>query len=129
MLTSQTLDKYTIGVVTSVNSLVGSAAGDQVGIYGITGLTNGSYVVSSPNWDNGGAADAGAVTWGDGAGGTTTGPITSQNSVLGTAASGGASMTFAYDDHYGHLVVGRPADNKVTVVILAFRVYLPLAKK
>jgi hypothetical protein len=49
--------------------------------------------------------------------------------VLGEAAHGGAGMKFAYDNHYGHLVVGRPSDNKVTVVFLTFKIYLPLVKK
>ena len=35
----------------------------------MTALTNGNYVVSSLLWDNGAAADAGAVTWGNGTSG------------------------------------------------------------
>ena len=38
---------------------------------GVTALSNGNYVVLSPCWDNGPAADAGAVTWGDGTSGVT----------------------------------------------------------
>ncbi len=53
-------------MVSAANSLVGSTANDQVGIGGVTALTNGNYVVSSPHWDNGAATDAGAVTWGSG---------------------------------------------------------------
>ncbi|HRF94234.1 MAG TPA: hypothetical protein PLZ51_03525, partial [Aggregatilineales bacterium] len=56
----------TTGVVTTLNSLVGSTTNDQVGSLGVTALTNGNYVVSSLNWDNGAIADAGAVTWGNG---------------------------------------------------------------
>ena len=36
---------------------------------GVTALSNGNYVVSSPNWTNGAAANAGAVTWGSGTAG------------------------------------------------------------
>ena len=34
----------------------GQHASDQVGFYGVTALSNGNYVVSSPNWDNGAIA-------------------------------------------------------------------------
>ena len=47
------------GVVSSANSLVGSTANDQVGIGGITALTNGNYVVRSSYWDNGTAGTRG----------------------------------------------------------------------
>ena len=43
------------GVVSAANSLVGTTASDSVGLYGVTALTNGNYVVSSANWDNGGS--------------------------------------------------------------------------
>ncbi len=182
------------GVVSSANSLVGAATDDQVGEYGATALTNGNYVVRSPSWDDGGTADVGAVTFGDGTtgvtgvvsssnslvgttigdtvgiggitaladgdyvvrspnfdnGGTNTGAITylngltgnfapltgnvrkqidpkrqmrsspdfaisMTNSVLGTAANGGNSLNFSYDSTNNQLVVGRPADNIVTL--------------
>ncbi len=51
----------------------------------MTALTNGNYVVASPNWDNGPIVDAGAVTWGDGTTGIT-GPVTTTNSLHGTTA-------------------------------------------
>ena len=35
------------GTVSAANSLVGSTASDQVGIGGITALSNGNYVVNS----------------------------------------------------------------------------------
>ncbi|MBX2940435.1 MAG: T9SS type A sorting domain-containing protein [Ferruginibacter sp.] len=82
------------GVVSSVNSLVGGLAGDQVGsgVLGgigrsdITVLSNGNYVVSSPNWWNGSFSSAGAVTLCNGAG-TTTGIVGATNSLVGTQAS------------------------------------------
>ena len=46
-----------------------------VGYYGVTPLSNGNYVVKSPNWDNGATVDAGAVTWGSGTTGVA-GPVT-----------------------------------------------------
>ncbi|MEY4255321.1 MAG: hypothetical protein RLZZ141_548, partial [Pseudomonadota bacterium] len=75
------------GDVTRFNSLVGSAADDKVGSGGVTALTNGNYVVVSPDWKNGSATKAGAVTWGDGsrAGTRLTGIVTSSNSLVGSA--------------------------------------------
>jgi hypothetical protein len=73
------------GAVSSANSLVGSTADDQVGIGFVTALTNGNYVVASPLWNNLLVVDAGAATWGNGAGGTV-GAITSVNSLVGSLA-------------------------------------------
>ncbi|MCT0224102.1 YDG domain-containing protein, partial [Synechococcus sp. CS-1328] len=73
------------GEVTESNSLVGSSAGDAVGNYGVTPLTNGNYVVSSPDWD-GAAIDVGAVTWGNGVAGTS-GLVSETNSLVGSSAN------------------------------------------
>ena len=74
------------GAVTAANSLVGSTLGDQVGHYGVTALINGNYLVSSVAWDNGGVADAGAVTWGSGTAGIS-GPVSATNSLVGSTAT------------------------------------------
>ena len=71
------------GVVSSANSLVGSAASDFVGGGGVTALTNGNYVVNSRNWD---ATDFGAVTWGSGTSGIS-GVVSAANSLTGSAAN------------------------------------------
>jgi hypothetical protein len=95
------------GAVSAVNSLVGSSTGDSVGENGITVPANGNYVVNSPNWDNGFAVDAGAVTWGSAANGVT-GPVSGANSLVGDHASdrvgsgGVAALT------NGHFVVNSP---------------------
>jgi len=73
-----------VGPVSAANSLVGSTASDSVGHGGVHALTNGNYVVSTPNWHNGAAADAGAVTWGDGAV-ATVGPVSAANSLVGSS--------------------------------------------
>lgn len=73
----------TTGAVNTSNSLVGSTTSDSVGINGLLALSNGSYVVSSPNWKNGPITGAGAVTWCN-ASGTTTGPVSSCNSLVGS---------------------------------------------
>ena len=71
------------GVVTVTNSLVGSQAGDQIGYDGVTPLSNGNYLVRSPYWANGLALNAGAITWGDGEGGTV-GAISPDYSLVGS---------------------------------------------
>ena len=72
----------TVGAISKANSLVGSATNDGA-CYNITPLTNGHYVVGTPFWDNGSATDAGAVTWGNGTGGTI-GVISTTNSLAGS---------------------------------------------
>jgi hypothetical protein len=74
-----------------LSSLVGSTANDQVGNAangGVTALSNGNYVVSSPYWTNGAAANAGAVTWGSGTAGVS-GIISTMNSAIGPVANSG----------------------------------------
>ena len=81
----------TIGVVNIANSLIGSTANDGLSS-SVIALTNDNYVVGSPNWDNGLVVNAGAVTWGEGVGGTV-GTISETNSLVGSAANDGTSMT------------------------------------
>ena len=69
-----------------ISTLVGSTESDQVGRSGVTALTNGNYVVSSPNWDNGAVADAGAVTWGNGTTGIS-GAVSPATSLVGSTAN------------------------------------------
>jgi hypothetical protein len=126
-----------VGVVSAANSLIGGTAGDMVGSYldgshrwpAVTVLSSSDYVVRSPDWDNGAATNAGAVTWGDRTGGTI-GPITADNSVRGTAENGGGWMVWACDKVNHQLVVGRPADNIVTLFRLPpvtfYPVFLPV---
>ncbi|MBS1230960.1 MAG: filamentous hemagglutinin N-terminal protein, partial [Proteobacteria bacterium] len=90
------------GIVSSVNSLVGSKAGDQVSSTGIAALTNGNYVVRSHLWDYGTISDAGAVTWGNGTTGVS-GVITSSNSLVGSTASdqvGSTGITVLTNGNY-----------------------------
>src|SRR5262249_26871117 len=79
------------GAVSGSNSLVGSTAGDNVGAdfssdgstfsVALTVLSNGNYVVDSPNWNS----NTGAVTWGSGTTGIT-GTISAANSLVGSGA-------------------------------------------
>lgn len=109
------------GAVTSMNSLVGSAMGDLVSDYGITALANGNYVVRSAYWDNGPIDAAGAVSRGTGGIGTR-GFLDPSNSVAGTTASGGTGQNFVFDTVNNQFVIGRPADNVVTLWRIAANV-------
>jgi hypothetical protein len=104
----------TTGTISASNSLVGSTASDQVGSGGATALINGTYLVRSPLWNNGATADVGAVTFGN-RNGTTVGAVTADNSVRGTTASGGNSIRVVFDAVNRQIIVGRPADNIVTL--------------
>ncbi len=78
------------GTVTAANSLVGTQSADAVGDTSIDSnavvpLTNGNYVVTAPNWANGGLPRVGAATWAKGDG-TTVGPINVTNSLYGLHA-------------------------------------------
>src|SRR5207249_172239 len=76
-----------VGPVSAVNSLVGTAVNDQVAGFGmdsgsgIVALTNGNYVVGSPDWNG----KLGAATWGSGTTGVS-GSISAANSLIGTTA-------------------------------------------
>lgn len=76
------------GAVSAENSLVGTLAGDLVGEEqsdwpGVVALANGNYVVTSGFWHYGSTANPGAVTLGNGNGGTA-GPVSAANSLVGT---------------------------------------------
>ena len=77
-------DGSTFGPVTSTNSWLGTKTNDFVSAGGVTPLTNGNYVVSSHVWDNNAVIDAGAATWGNGAGGVM-GAVSGTNSLIGAA--------------------------------------------
>ena len=74
--------------------LTGSTAGDQIGLDGsdpgIRVLSNGAYLVRSPNWDQPAPllANAGALTWCDGGTGCS-GVVSAANSAVGSSANDG----------------------------------------
>jgi len=104
------------GVVSSSNSLVGSANGDNVGnnVSLTNSFTNPNYIVRSSNWDNGTTVNAGAVTFGNGSTGVT-GTITTCNSVPGLLASGGSTMVSTYNNTYEYMLVGKRQENLVVI--------------
>ncbi len=163
-------DTGLVGPVSPVNSVTGSAAINAVGHDPVAALSNGNYVIATPNWSGGGVDRAGAVTWADGSIGLTgqvsasnslvgtnsldrvgypntlsdgnyvvrspnwnagmgaitlargdiglTGPILPSHSVLGTVAQRGISMTYGYDATRAQLVVGQPAANIISLLVL-----------
>ena len=93
--------------IAATNSLLGSNTGDFIGGFmgpndvitnagnqtvthydsianGVTALSNGNYVTISNYWRNGAALRAGAVSWSDGAGAPTIGPVSASNSLVGS---------------------------------------------
>ncbi|HET6632554.1 MAG TPA: hypothetical protein VFG73_07595 [Rhodanobacteraceae bacterium] len=107
-------DSGCAGSVSASNSLVGTSTSDTVGSSGVTALSDGNFVVASASWDNGANANAGAVTLLSGDF-RFVGTIASWNSVLGDAANGGQRMSYDYDPLLQRLIVGRPAENIVSL--------------
>jgi hypothetical protein len=93
------------GPISATNSLVGSTVNDSVGTGGVTALSDGNYVVSSPGWSNGAAASAGAVTWGSGTAGVS-GAVSAANSLVGSSANDSVGGVTALSD--GNYVVTSP---------------------
>jgi hypothetical protein len=69
------------GTISEANSLVGSNPDDRVG-FGVAPLSNGDYIVHSPNR----SGNRGAATWGDGSTGIR-GTISEANSLVGSNAN------------------------------------------
>ncbi len=100
------------GAVSATNSLVGSQAGDAVGYNawvdpnsgmhyvagGVTALSGGRYAVASPWWNNGAAAEAGAVSFG--AAGGIAGVVSTSNSLVGATAGDHVGRSLSSLDLY-----------------------------
>lgn len=107
----------TIGTINAGNSLIGTSDGDNVGTHlgssGITALTNGNYVVTSPYWNNGTITKVGAATWGNGNIGIS-GTINSINSLIGSIIDNGVGIgiiplnngDYVVTSHYGTAIYG-----------------------
>lgn len=88
-----------------ISTLQGSTAADQVGKNGVAVLKTGHFLVISQSWDKTGAADAGAVTWGNGATGFGAAlvVVSAANSLVGNSAN----------DHVGSFVTNLTNGNYV----------------
>jgi hypothetical protein len=88
-------------MVSTANSLVGTAANDLVGT-GIAALGNGHYAVLSGYWNNGATAQAGAVTWATGHAALSS-DVNAANSLVGVAtddAVGYYGIRYVDSNHY-----------------------------
>jgi hypothetical protein len=101
------------GVVDTDNSIYGTKISDKVGIgnlrfldSGVTALSGGHYVVSSPLWGLPTDRDVGAATWGNGITGSI-GPVTTSNSLIG-GSSGDQVGKHILALPNGNYVVGSP---------------------
>jgi Repeat of unknown function (DUF5650) len=91
-----------VGEVSAANSLVGSNTNDRVGDGGVTALSNGNYVVSSPDWKNGAVDNVGAVTLASGVTGLV-GTVGVGNSLVGSTlddAVGSGGVTALTNGNY-----------------------------
>lgn len=95
-------------LVTSGNSFIGISDGDQVGSGGIVPVSNARYIIKSPQF----SGSRGAITY---VSGVYNGMLSDENSVIGTAAAGGPNMVVDFDYVHDQMIVGRPADNIVTL--------------
>ncbi len=86
------------GVVSAANSLVGASSGDDIGSSGVAILSDGNYLVFSPQF----AGNDGAVTFAGGAGGIA-GEVGASNSLIGAASGdriGSGGITLLDDGNY-----------------------------
>ncbi len=104
-----------VGAVSAANSLVGTTANDHVGSFGVRELvTGGPVVIDSPDWANGAAAQAGAVTWCVPA--TCFGPVSTSNSLVGSTANDRVGSGFVDVLSNGdYVVISRTWDNGAVV--------------
>lgn len=95
-------DAPLVGPVSDANSTVGTTAGDHVGAR-ILPLTNGHYIVASPDWQPVPSTAAGAVTWFNGWGSGHPNYISTTNSLVGSGAidlvGGGALAALPTGDY------------------------------
>jgi len=91
------------GVVSASNSLVGSNVGDYVSSGGVAALSNGNYVVESPDWNGG----LGAVTLEGGVTGVS-GVVSATNSLVGSDAGDDVSSGGVTPLSGGNYVVDSP---------------------
>jgi hypothetical protein len=111
----------TSGVISAANSLVGTTSFDHIGgpppssampVFWLQ--SNDNFVLTNFQWDNMGLSNAGAVTLGEGSGGTV-GALSEHNSALGNLADPLHTHLFVYDPARNQLIVGQPSSNRVVL--------------
>ncbi len=101
------------GEINATNSLVGSHDQDEFGFSEIGATEDGQYFVLNSR-RSAEQIRAGSVTWGNGISGTS-GTVNDCNSVIGMKFNGGSSMSAAYNEVYKYLIVGRGAEDLITI--------------
>lgn len=96
-----------------ISTLKGSQPYDHVGSEGIVVLANGNYVITSRQWRNDTAANAGAVTWASAVTGVS-GVVSSANSLVGGTTGDGVGVVTALTN--GNYVVSSPGWDNVSIV-------------
>ena len=91
------------GEVSLANSLVGSDQDDRVGMNEVTILSNGNYIIATPDWND----RHGAVTWANAAMGVS-GAISAANSLVGTATADTVGSGGITTLNNGNYVVASP---------------------
>lgn len=116
------------GAVGSANSLIGTHAGDRIGIYydpdgsgklmqSAMELKKGHFYFQSALFDNGTIVDAGALTWGR-TDQPTFGAISPANSIFSDTTDGFDTVSTLHDARRRRLVISQRSINKVTLVLL-----------
>lgn len=104
----------TAETISEHNALVGTVMADQVGTVNVHGV---DYVVTAPGYDGAGILNGGVIALVRGSG-PRTGLIDPGMAVFGLVTSSGIQdeMRYAYDVQRDLLVVGRPAEGRVTLL-------------
>lgn len=97
-----------------ISRLTGSSAGDRIGSTGLVEVGDSNVVVRSFLWDNGAAADVGAVTWIDGETGLA-GTVSAANSLVGSTAGDGVGSSIIVLENGNYVVSSSNWDDGATV--------------
>lgn len=97
------------GVLSNVNSLVGTHVGDRVG-YNILSMPDGNYILRNFDW----TSSLAAITLGNGTR-NITGDVSACNSLLGDQQIQANSIFVCYNAALKYLIVGRSPENKVSI--------------
>jgi hypothetical protein len=106
-----------IGFMNPNNSLVADndVGFQDIGSGGVQTFADGNFAIFTPNCTGGTVAYAGCVTLANDEA-PLTGNIHDSNSVFGATSIAGTQLVYGYDLSHHQLVVGRPADNIVSLL-------------
>ncbi len=109
------------GTISDQNSLLGAQAEDLVGDY-VALYEESNYIAVNWSWNDGSIQHAGAITWCSGERGGCKGEVADvQNRVSGKVDSSVKELSPEYDPVNEQLIVGRPAENMLTVLAVRIK--------